>query len=121
MNEDFVPFELAKKIKEKGFPQYTEKSYFVGDHEKRMCSIGTFLHTHTQNTAHLIAAPTISQALKWLREEHVFHVEILREKYKGWQYFIQLSDASYTGHGSNYDSYEAAALAGITYCLDNLI
>ena len=76
MNEDFVSFDLAKKLKEKGFPQYTEKSYFVGDHKKRMCSVGTFLHVPTQNTEHLIAAPTISQVLKWLRDEKKIHIVI---------------------------------------------
>ena len=65
--------------------------------------------------------PEIHQVLKWLREEHVFHVEILREKYNGWMYFIQLSDASYVTNHNGFDSYESAALAGVLYCLDNLI
>lgn len=65
--------------------------------------------------------PKISEVLKWLREEHVFHVEILREKYNGWMYFIQLLDASYVSNGNGFDTYESAALAGIEYCLDNLI
>ena len=132
MNEDFVSFDLAKKLKEKGFPQYTEKSYFVGDHKKRMCSVGTFLHIPTQNTAHLIAAPTIAQVLKWMREEKKIHICI--DIYDdGWFFDIasfykedtEVYEIEWPYISSNVtphnDSYEQAAIAGIEYCLDNLI
>ena len=129
MNEDFVSFDLAKKLKEKGFPQYTEKSYFVGDHKKRMCSVGTFLHVHTQNTEHLIAAPTIAQVLKWLRDCNAIHIHICLYS-KGWycdvytfEYYEE--DKEYgVKHNVQFDefsTYEEAALAGIEYALDIVI
>ena len=131
MNEDFVSFDLAKNLKEKGFPQYTEKSYFVGDHKKRMCSVGAFLHICTQNSAHLIAAPTISQVLKWLREEKGYHIEFVGNAC-GYLFIVSdipskggtdryCSDYSGPNDGGTWDSYEEAALAGIKYVLDNLI
>lgn len=125
--EDFVSFELAKKLKEKGFREpclahYTNKKLeFNNVCQCEHVELGDLYQIWSDGIEAFVDAPTISQVLKWLRDEHVFHVEILREKHEGWQYFIQLSDASYTGHGSNYDSYEAAALAGIEYVLDNLI
>ena len=103
MNDDFVSSDLAKKLKEKGF-RYNKNNLL-----DRLCMENQINH------------PTISQVLKWLREEHVFHVEIMREKYNGWMYFIQLLDASYVMNHNGFDCYESAALAGITYCLDNLI
>ena len=129
MNEDFVSFDLAKKLKKKGFPQYTEKSYFVGDHKKRMCSVGTFLHVHTQNTEHLIAAPTIAQVLKWLRDCNAIHIHICLYS-KGWycdvytfEYYEE--DKEYgVKHNVQFDefsTYEEAALAGIEYALDIVI
>ena len=136
MNEDFVSFDLAKKLKEKGFPQYTEKSYFVGDHKKRMCSVGTFLHVHTQNTEHLIAAPTISQVLKWLREEKCISVEPYASA-SGWRVAIcraYCQDRCDAGGGTclkeevigyndggAFEKYEEAAIAGIEYVIDNSI
>ena len=141
MNEDFVSFDLAKKLKEKGFPQYTEKSYFVGDHKKRMCSVGTFLHVHTQNTEHLIAAPTIAQVLNWLREGKKMYIEpcILVDydtdadnnvinTYTYWSFSItsiESGDMIYYEYehidDKRFDSYEQSAIAGIEYVIDNLI
>lgn len=125
MNEDFVSFDLAKKLKKKGFPQYTEKSYFVGDHKKRMCSVGTFLHVHTQNTEHLVAAPTISQVLKWLREVKNLCVEVHISMRGGW-YNIIYEIAPRRGFDLKHmliekKSYEEAAIADIEYVIDNLI
>lgn len=131
MTEDFVSFELAKKLKEKGFPQYTEKSYFVGDHKKRMCSVGTFLHVHTQNAEHLIAAPTIAQVFKWLREEKKYHIEFVGNAC-GYLFIVSdipseggtdryCSDYSGPNDGGTWDKYEDCALSAIEYVLDNLI
>ena len=137
MNEDFVPFELAKKLKEKGFREEC-LSYYTSEYtlynnticltdDKYLClseiDYEEFLKSNNEETRweNICDAPTISQVLKWLREEHVFHVEILRKKYNGWEYFIQLNDASYVYHNNGYESYEAAAIAGIEYVIDNLI
>ena len=123
MNEDFVSFDLAKKLKKKGFPQYTEKSYFVGDHKNRMCSVGTFLHVHTQNAEHLIAAPTISQVLKWLREEKKIFVEIVITPmglYKPMIYDIEGFKNPYRDISPQIN-FNEAAIAGIEYVLDNSI
>ena len=68
MNEDFVPFELAKKLKEKGFPQRTFGSYdMVGPtyfSDGRFYKDGCICHKDEAYTA-----PTIPQVMEWLRNE----------------------------------------------------
>ena len=70
MNEDFVPFELAKKLNEKGFnePCYGYYHRDGGDNSFEVCGNGDCDFLNSKNK-HRVAAPTISQVLKWLREE----------------------------------------------------
>lgn len=128
MNEDFVSFELAVKLKEKGLniPFF----FFYRTDEN-----GKFIH-HALVTNPLVysekidnevvIAPTISQVLKWLREEKKIHIEVMfivpipnRVKYYitnigGGRSFMDVSD----GH---YETWEQATLAGIEYVLNKLI
>ena len=68
MNEDFVPFELAVKLKEKGFPQRTFGEYDM----QGACYVengGFYKDGCITETARAYTAPSISQVLKWLRKE----------------------------------------------------
>ena len=106
---DFVTSEISKKLKEKGFP--------LVDY-----------------------IPTISQVLKWLRDERCFHVSPdlicdysmdddgnICEEWTYWSYSIHhITDGPiYRDYNQfdhiEYQSWEAAALEGITHVLDNLI
>ena len=73
--------------------------------------------------------PTISQALKWLRDSNAIHIHICLYS-KGWycdvytfKYYKE--DREYgVKHNVQFDefsTYEEAALAGIEYALDNVI
>ena len=134
--EDFVSFELAQRLKEKGFTIPT-KSIFGMYNE-----IGVF-HTLTTSADYDICdsgfkcrcyydyddfderdfiAPTISQVLKWLREEKEFMVfPVYSTNTSRWYCSIVNADSLDTYKLSLSDSYEQAALAGIEYSLDNLI
>lgn len=136
--EDFVNFETAKKLKEKGFAIPT-KSIFGMYNE-----IGVF-HTLTTSTDYETCdsgfkcrcyynyddfdekdfiAPTISQVLKWLREEKRLHIAI-DVWGRTWGYdIIELTSGNslhWTAYREDIKSYEDAALDGIEYILDNLI
>lgn len=132
MNNDFAPFELAVKLKEKGYPQHQcdyayiteddeyEEHYVIGDREY-IPFIPDYLPT--------IASPTISQVLKWLRVEKKIHL-IVEISDSGWYYTLypnvrwengELKSDKYIMSFKHKASCEQAALAGIEYVLDNLI
>lgn len=103
---EFVSEDLAKKLTNKGCPDwaYCDTSYI----------------------------PTISEVLKWLREEEEIYIVIepfptMSTKNKiCWSWgFKRNSDGAYIEHtfvdDLSYATYEQAALAGIEYILDNLI
>lgn len=145
MKEDFVPFDLAKKLKEKGFNvpciyAYCEKggwNSYTQKHEPITHILRTdgnpFGAYYTGNNWNKeykpnknkirCSAPTISQVLKWLREEKKIFVEIVITPmglYKPMIYDIGGFKKPYRDI-SPLINFNEAALAGIEYCLDNLI
>jgi hypothetical protein len=126
--EDFVTYEIAVKLEDKGFPQHICDNAYITDNEydndkylvgERWCI--PFIPDYYN----VIAAPTISQVLKWLREEKKLHVSIMTFMFKaGWCYeVIRLGDSPtlVDAHRNSYNTYEEAAIAGVNYCLENLI
>lgn len=117
---EIVPFELAKKLKEKGFDKYCCRAY---------SEIGCFNDTDTYKYSEefYCYAPTISQVLKWLRDEKKIFVQISLFEYC-YDYCILDTTMVYYDNehkvlhqGPTGYSYEEAALAGISWTLDNLI
>lgn len=102
---DFVNFKLAQKLKEKGF---------------EWVKITTYNPKTKVRNNHL--EPTISQVLKWLREEKGIHVCIALGEFSDWMYDVSRIDGNmFCKAEDGFKSYEQAALAGVNYCLDNLI
>lgn len=127
MTEDCITFELAKKLKEKGF---REPCGYVYNYKRKGLEWQK-VSTIWNNSEYWFAAPTISQVLKWLREEKKIYIEMLLYS-KTYSYYIKsvskmdtneyhkcLNDDDTTE--IEHETYEEAALAGIEYCLDNLI
>lgn len=135
--EDFVPFEIAKKLKEKGFPQHiTDEAYIIDNYGEEEYDIGDRLPVPlVPDYMDDVAAPTISQVLKWLRDRNIhiepFLINAETVQYKlnimGWNgkffcsiYNSLLEDAN-NKTITTYQSYEQVALAGIEHIIDNLI
>lgn len=127
--EDFTTFEIAKKLKEKGFPQdidtYNYSNYYLFDglrHCSALCNHKIWWSY--DNKENLYFAPTISQVLEWLREEKKLHIVIIIWG-RTWGYnIIELPSGRslhWTAYQEDIKSYEDAAIAGIEYVLDNLI
>lgn len=123
--EDFVTFEIAKKLKEKGFPQtYVGKYDMLGPtyiEDGRLFENGCIVEVATACTA-----PTIWDVLKWFREEKkIYCLPYFEQGIDMWFYANHIpacgSEFPEFISESIYDSYEQAALAGIEYVLDNLI
>lgn len=70
--EDYVSFEVAMLLKEKGFDERGLCVYVVED--KSLIVFGDWVENSCL-LEHLIAAPTHQMALKWLREVHKIFVE----------------------------------------------
>lgn len=117
---DFVSFETAKKLKEKG---YGESWDYVYNDDGVIC-IPCYNLTE-EDTIPMCPAPQIHEVLKWLREERgiFIHIDIrvnLEWYYEVWSVKDKLSVLGNVPFNKN-NSYEQAAIAGIEYVLDNLI
>lgn len=125
-DDDFAPFGLAVKLKEKGFnePCYGYYHCNGGNDSFELCGDRDFLNSKNQ---YRVAAPTISQVLKWLREEKKLHIEVMfiRPLHNRVKYYITDTDGSRGDFmdvsDEHYETWEQATLAGIEYVLDNLI
>ena len=124
ITEDYVSFETAKLLKEKGFNNLECGMYY---------SITTGKRT-TELLTSLIACPTLQMAMKWLREVHGIFIGIsLCERYENKMdndttimFFFELLNLKekqlINGLFQEYThTYEQACEAAIQYCLTNLI
>ena len=130
ITEDFVSFETAKLLKEKGFEAYTlmvyklpiqllhiDKEYLVGNN-----------NGITKGDSIEILAPTHQMVMKWLREVHKLHIAILWDcgaciGKNSFCYHIYRID-NYEDRGYNkigFDSNEEAVEAALKYTLNNLL
>ena len=128
ITEDYVSFETAKLLKEKGFDEETRGYYPIkGDATGRLMFGSEYNHNHSQVQ---ISAPTLQMAMKWLREEHKLFIFIStwRKLTNAVQYYCEIRNldnpdfdtlASFTSN--ELCSYEEACEAAIKYCLENLI
>lgn len=122
--EDFVNFELAKKLKEKGFDLEETEIYGKFDSDELFHSQLYFNYIETMDYDETIA-PTISQVLKWLREKKLYVGVTYSPKIEGSQDFFYAT-IQYIGDykktiypNDSYDNWEEAALNGIEYAIDN--
>ena len=114
--ETFVSFELAKKLKEKGFvcdlpfAMYNELGQFAlltTSAPIRKAESGyTYrdYYAYEDFDEHDFIAPTIAQVLKWLREEKNIHVSPVLW-YKGWYVDIQSFTKEIDEERVRYDVY----------------
>ena len=114
IKEDYVSFETAKLLKEKGFDVncYTHYS-----------SDGQNVYYNYQTPSDGINRPTLQMAMKWLREVHNFHIRIDRAS-KYWNYTIRklkLFGTNDLSYNVDFNTYEKACEAAVKHCLEKLI
>jgi hypothetical protein len=118
ITEDYVSFETAKLLKEKGFDEFTYACFtFDGDDLYGYRAVGDD-----------IMRPTLQMAMKWLRDVHNIFIAInmipdtIQKPYffkpfvgkKIYNFPLDYSVEFYT-------TYEEACEAAIKYCLENLV
>lgn len=146
--EDFVPFEIAKKLEAKGFdaPCINAINRFKCTYRNGWCEYlddryEEFITREDLKPGDMLL-PLIHQVLKWLRDDKKIHIEPLIlvnddtdaddkiiSQYTYWSFSITSIVSGNMLYFEYYDlidyrkfkSFEEAALAGIEYALDNLI
>lgn len=119
LTEDYVSYETAKLLKEKGFD---EKCYC------HYSSDGRTQHWNYQSPIDGIPAPSLQMTMKWLRNTYNVHVVPKYDFYGGFYTGRIYDGRRETAMERNdyialtgYSKYEEAAEAAIKYCLKNLI
>ena len=127
ITEDYVSFETAKLLKEKGFDVYVKSYYnkaaeFNGDMALWNYNITDFRYS----------APTLQMAMKWLREVHNLHCNSDYDIILGWycqitslketiKYDYEEMKHYYPDKHFGFSSPEEACEKAIKFCLENLI
>lgn len=138
ITEDYVSFEVAKLLKEKGFDgkchshyyscHYPDGSIQYHKYESSVKGDKCWYDVYSLKTLPVdhYLAPTLQIAMKWLREVHHLHIipEISDVSRLNPQYYVVIWLT--TSKRESYilelfDSYEEACEAAIKYCLENLI
>lgn len=120
VTEDFVSFETAKLLKEKGFEQ-------LGCH-KQYNTQGDLCSGYCYGPV----APTLQMVNKWLREVHHYYIQVMLDgwacgDHMGYYVVIQKTDSDFEMMLQDavdevfYQTYEEACEAAIKYCLKKLI
>lgn len=127
IKEDYVSYEVAKLLKEKGFDWDCEHYYKLnGEIVRTFHTNGSYHINSSVLYEHQCLAPTQAMAMKWLREKHNLFIWIsLRRPNMGLPYCYELHSIS-TGEvihigGFNFGTYEQAVEAALKYCLTELI
>ena len=138
ITEDYVSFEIAKLLKEKGFPQdyndyhalvYNEEDY-EDEYEVQRMVLKTRIVKAGTLSSYPIGVPepkcyccTLQMAMKWLREVYNLQIQIapINSKYKDWAFGIYKDFSPLTTELTCCPTYEEACEEAVKYCLENLI
>jgi len=126
ITEDYVSYEVAKLLKERGFDEKTLSYY-----EDNVLCRGDWFEWNRSPLGH-IAAPTHQMAMAWLREEHkVFiYVEpfITTSGLQGYKPYCTKIGGEFMWinplrkySNTSSDTYEGAVEAALKYSLENLL
>ena len=127
ITEDYVSFDTAKLLKEKGFMDGEIIKFFASGYDKNghILSIrDTELDDYPR--------PTLQMAMKWLRKEHNLVISasvtvdgwrtyVSQIKLDGEGFVVDIIDGIDDGNIPSYGTYEKSCEAAIKYCLKNLI
>lgn len=138
ITEDYVSFEVAKLLKEKGFDEPCSSTYDTavsgGKPIFYKYDVLHFFPNGMKNSddkyGMVISAPTHQMAMKWLREAHNIHIEIYVIKNYDKEickYTYTIMDLNFPGSDdgidccNEYKTYEQACELAIKYCLKRLV
>lgn len=131
ITEDYVSFETAKLLKEKGFDDEYTNAFYDKTENLYFIDLLSDLSNH-QNNYTDIAASTLYVAMKWLRDEKHYYIQVMLDgwacgDHSGYYVVIQKTDSDFEMMLQDavdevfYQTYEEACEAAIKYCLENFI
>jgi hypothetical protein len=140
IQEDYVSFETAKLLKEKGFDCLCNAYYdcFTTDNFHSSCEPTDFNSIDTK-IRDIVSAPTLQMAMKWLRLVHnilivingnpsdsLLYISIYKKDpyYDEWVPAESDTSLVYTGetiYEKNFKKYEDACEEAIKHCLTKII
>ena len=113
MNKDFTLYPEALELKQLGFKERCFGHYW----ENLFYFKTTFHHPSTMpNSPESCLAPTYSQAFRWFREKHNYHViiDFNQSKNNKWYYgIIQIDHNISISPDVEFETYEEAELAAL--------
>ena len=136
ITEDYVSFETAKLLKEKGFDEATNRYYNAQCDQIRTVSDTFMWHWNNEEFVKrvlmdgAIAIPTLQMAMKWLREEKklncIIDVSFNQNGNGETEYYFSVWENKppydlLRESPQTFSTYEKACEATIKYCLENLI
>lgn len=122
IKEDYVSFETAKLLKDKGFNYPCRAVYSPKGTVKHYLKEAVFVHNLK---GHKKLCPTLQMAMRWLREVHNLHIDVDPSEGDWNPTVLELEDWSCVVKPGDeipiQDSYEEACEVAIKYTLENLI
>lgn len=123
ITEDYISFEVAKLLKEKGFNNPCLRVY---DNKGIICIRYTgFDVPHDYFNRQLYLCSTHQMAMKWLREKQIY-IRIIEDAFgKSFRFevYSKNPNVKINYYIPNYyiDTYKDAVEAALKYCLENLL
>lgn len=144
ITEDYVSFETAKLLNEKGFDEYCLYIYMifgsvtpcvesrvfmsgerslVNNEDIKLVAEKYGWEPYSEDDKYAVLCPSLQMAMKWLREVHKIDITVdPHEVGINWIYQFHIcQNKDYLFSRDIDTSYENCAEAAIKYCLENLI
>lgn len=123
IKEDYVSFEVAKLLKEKGFDEGCPIKYKYVKEFDRYIQTDEYVDYYFKK--YYYPCPTLQMVMKWLRQEHDLHIDIFvtyKDGIPHYQWSVDnLKTQDTISETPCCNAYEEACEEAIKYCLKNLI
>ena len=125
IQEDYVSFEVANLLKDKGFDEPCRAIY-----EEKVLRINTLCDYCNSELSSYVCAPTHQMAMAWLRKNHNICITIYPDKENGYEAVlydikndVEIVLQSFGVYGIHIykENYEEAVESALKYVLENLI
>lgn len=118
--EDYVSYEVAKLLKEKGFDESCDYYYDQSSDEPQQLTLDEMYYSYDE----FLKAPTLQMAMRWLRKIYGIDIviEISDPSDRDRKYYCVIWNKNNDSYILDlFGSYEEAVSAAIEYSLKNLI